>query len=615
MVQVQRKYFRLAESPDGPLVVILHGMSQSPEAMASVRSAVIEALPGASTYVPRMPYASKLSRRAPELIAADLLDEIDVLMGEYGFSELVLVGHSMSSLIARKVAVLIHGEIAGTPFEPGLERHCQPKYWADRLTRLILLAGISRGWTSNAAQNWLTSAVWGAAALFGDVMFAGGFTILGIRLGAPFVVQTRLQWLALMKDDRARHIVTAQLLGSIDDMVAPDDTVDSAVDLSNKSFVLIDLPATDHRQAVDMRADDGAAAERRRRFKAALSQSPEHLRRTGIAVPALLASNGAPPRVDEKITDVVFVIHGIRDKGFWTQKVARKVMEEAERSNRKLGPGQPKRKVRSMTLSYGYLAMGPFILPWVRRDKVRWLMDRYADCRALYPNAEFSYVGHSNGTYLAARALEDYPAARFRRIVFAGSVVRRDYDWRGRIAGARRQVEEVMNYVASADLVVAIFPNGFSHIRVMDLGGAGHCGFDDLPRSHGKRVSRVPIGPSTSYQIDYVSGGHSAGIKESQWDEIAQFVVNGEAPDDANPDFVAKQARWAIGAGSLPPLFLILLAALLLPFLGLLFYGVAWAAGHLLAYVPLLRGASDILGMILAAFVIFSLLKVVLTRL
>ena len=56
-------------------------------------------------------------------------------------------------------------------------------------------------------------------------------------------------------------------------------------------------------------------------------------------------------------------------------------------------------------------------------------MDRYAEARARYPRAELDYVGHSNGTYLAAKALHDYPAAHFKHIVFAGSVVRRDYDW------------------------------------------------------------------------------------------------------------------------------------------------------------------------------------------
>src|SRR3974390_289676 len=88
-----------------------------------------------------------------------------------------------------------------------------------------------------------------------------------------------------------------------------------------------------------------------------------------------------------------------------------------------------KRVIRTFTGTYGYFAIFPFIAPWVRHWKTGWLMDQCVLMRALYPKAEFSYVGHSNGTYLLARALLHYPAARFHHVVFAGSVVRCDYPW------------------------------------------------------------------------------------------------------------------------------------------------------------------------------------------
>lgn len=578
--------------------------------MASVCSAVREAFPGCATYVPCMPYASRFCRRSPGAIAADLLDEIDVLMSERDYARLVFIGHSMSSLIARKVVVLAHGEHEEAPFESEVKRHAQPKPWAERIDRLILLAGISRGWSTTAAHNWLTGTLWALASLVGDIVFLGNVTILGIRLGAPFVVQTRLQWLELTRR-RQRPIVTVQLLGSRDDTVSPDDTIDFAIDLANRSFVLIDLPNTDHLQAVEMEGDK-AARRRRRRLIAALLSSPEELEEMGYGVPACVATNGAPPVAESDVTDVVFVIHGIRDKGFWTQKIARRVMEEAANDRKE------KRVVRSMTLSYGYLAMLPFVLPWVRRDKVRWLMDRYADCRAFYPNAKFSYVGHSNGTYLAARALRDYPAARFRRIVFAGSVVRSDYDWQSVITGARRQVDEVMNYVASADWVVAIFPNGFSRFRIVDLGGAGHHGFNQLVSvaeecPAGARITSVMIGQRPSHQIDFVSGNHGAGIRESQWDEIARFIVHGTPPSANDRDYVAKQTRWVVRAGSLPPLALLLLALAA----GIFLFGLAYilaSAVELLAPSGLGQEATKVLGWAISALITFLLVRVILTR-
>ena len=86
---------------------------------------------------------------------------------------------------------------------------------------------------------------------------------------------------------------------------------------------------------------------------------------------------------------VVFVIHGIRDKGFWTKKIGRAIKERARDAGIRM---------RSVTSTYGYFALLPFIAPWTRQAKVEWLLDQYVGARALYPNAElFSYVGHSNG--------------------------------------------------------------------------------------------------------------------------------------------------------------------------------------------------------------------------
>src|ERR1700731_231705 len=51
--------------------------------------------------------------------------------------------------------------------------------------------------------------------------------------GATFLVNTRLQWLALMDPDYGPRpdLVTVQLLGTGDDLVSPGDNVDYSVDL------------------------------------------------------------------------------------------------------------------------------------------------------------------------------------------------------------------------------------------------------------------------------------------------------------------------------------------------------------------------------------------------
>jgi pimeloyl-ACP methyl ester carboxylesterase len=576
-VAVQWQYY--SEGPaGGPLILILHGLAKRPADMESVARSAREAIGQASTYVPRLAFANPMSLAAPEAIAADLLDDVDELMTTKGHRQLILVGHSMGSVIARKVAVLAHGETHDAPFEPGLERHCAGKSWAGALSRVVLLAGFARGWRTTSANSWAQSALWATLAFIGDLAVNGRWTALRLRLGSPFMVQTRLQWLAL-PEIRKAHMLVVQLLGSRDDMVAPDDTIDIAVDLPEKGFILGDLPDTDHMAA--MRMDGDAAADaRRERFQAFLTQSADTLIARRYTIPAVVAANGPPPQAEPEVKDVVFVVHGIRDRGFWTQKVARAVMAAAP-------AGDP---VRAMTASYGYLAMGPFVLPWVRREKVRWLMDQYAGSRARYPLARFHYVGHSNGTYLVARALRDYPAARFERVVLAGSVVRCDYDWIDTI-DRRGQVRELMNYVASADWVVAIFSHGFTPFRVFDLGGAGHRGFAHLGPARSPfrqpRVSSVAVGSGTSHQIYYVRGGHGAGIQETQWDEIADFIMNGKAPAAPNADFIGSQTWWVSVCGGIPPLTLLLIVAAVLGLVALA-CGLAFATNVWLGFGTLI---------------------------
>ena len=166
--------------------------------------------------------------------------------------------------------------------------------------------------------------------------------------------------------------------------------------------------------------------------------------------------------------------------------------------------------------------MGPFLLPWMRRAKVEWLLDQYVVAKAFHPAADFAYVGHSNGSYLLAKGLELCPAVRFRRVVFAGSVVQRRYGWRRFLPqvlpspalakAARWQVERMVNYVATADWVVAIFPHGLERLGLQDLGGAGHTGFE---------IETLPSGTACPVtNIKYIEGGHGAALAAKNWNEM-----------------------------------------------------------------------------------------------
>ncbi|MFG1201798.1 hypothetical protein V5F29_05345 [Xanthobacter aminoxidans] len=406
-----------------------------------------------------------------------------------------------------------------------------PVPWREKIRRLVFLAAVNRGWTISSALNTWDSAMWRTASLFNEFIFDGRSTIFQTRRGTPFLVATRLQWMRLMRKVPQAQIPVVQLLGTIDDIVSPEDAVDFAADVESgepndrKLFFMLELPQTGHTDAVDV-ADplNPAARARAEIIRRALNADEAALACDPAAVNRDYLDDTPRPPPDPNIKNVVFVIHGIRDKGFWTNKIARKIREfRADGS------------VLCITRTYGYFPMAPFVFRMFRREKVEWLMDLYAEARAQFPDAKFSYVGHSNGTYLAAAALRDYPDTAFESIVFAGSVVRRDYDWRALARPLEKdkppRVRRMWNFVATADWVVAIFPKGLEPIRLFDLGGAGHDGFASKPDD-------IPF-----YEVRFVRGMHSAGIRESQWDEITDFVLDGEPPQGTNPDYANTQCQ------------------------------------------------------------------------
>ena len=152
-------------------------------------------------------------------------------------------------------------------------------------------------------------------------------------------------------------------------------------------------------------------------------------------------------------------------------------------------------------------------------------------------------MGHSNGTYLAAQALNDYIAAKFAHVVFAGSVVRCDYDWHRLIEPAKHnsarlpQVAKVLNYVATRDWVVAIFPKGVQPLKFFNLGSAGHDGFDQA----------CTTGPV--HEVRYIIGEHGAGHEEPHWKHIARFIVSGNLAPEVCPPLSDRQSRVLTWAG------------------------------------------------------------------
>ena len=522
----------LPEQPDSDgrhsvLVVLLHAYRHMPDSLACVEDAVRESMPHAHVIKPPLPLQTWSMEDLNE-VSAGVVTLIDQQVEHRaaaqlpGFEKIVLVGHSTGSMIARKVYVIACGETKEAPFEhrdqSGDETLHAGRDWADRVDRIIQLSGMNGGWSVSHNMGMRRALEFTLGSVAGHLILSvtgRELAIFQIRRGATFLSGLRLQWLAMKRQrDRlgAKTAMVVQLLGTVDDLVSPEDNIDL---VSGGEFLYLDVPFTGHLNVIEMGLSEATKtrsepeAGRRTKFQVALAGHPDAIREQGVEpfdYEAIDREKG------EDFTDVIFVMHGIRDAGFWTHKIARRVQAVGRMC-------KPEQKYATETSTYGYFPMLSFLLPWRRREKVAWLMDRYARAKSIYPMARFSFLGHSNGTYLLARALRDNPACRFERVVFAGSVVRKDYDWEQ--AKRRGQVGAILNYVATNDKVVACFPAALEQLGWQDLGSAGHNGFVQAKSASGN----LPFS-----EVRFVEGGHSAALSEELWDGIAQFICKGTPP-------------------------------------------------------------------------------------
>lgn len=505
-----------AETAKSELVVVLHGILQSSRRIDGLVEAITEHCPQADVWVPLLPYHSVLAVIRPETLVDRLHEDLDRIWRKGAYRSLRIVGHSLGGLFGR--ALMLSGRDAlrqraeeGRPWTEG-----GGWYWADTdqdSDRLVLLAAINRGVGITRHMGPLkvlvTALGFGLAGLMRFFFLQS--TLMGAARGARFLTRMRLRWLE--EDHRFPLPLAVQLLGSVDDLVSPDDKIDS---VTGANFRYIDVDSTGHMSIIDMgekaKLRDGEELtdeqkHRREVLGHALTYSPAQLEAEEIRPWQLASAEPADLERWNQVKHVVFVVHGIRDEGHWTDKIARRVWKRA---------GRPQDgSLEKVVDSYGYFGMGPFLLPWVRWKKVAWLLERYLEARAKYPTAKLSYIGHSHGTYVLAKALETYKECCFHNVVFAGSVVRENYNWEKLIP---HQVHQVVNVVATSDWAVAFFPRLFDLYNLQDLGGAGHNGFSQAKED----------GPV--FTVRYAIGAHGAGIEEGVWNAIADFVLDGGPP-------------------------------------------------------------------------------------
>jgi hypothetical protein len=295
--------------------------------------------------------------------------------------------------------------------------------------------------------------------------------------GSTAIMNLRIRWIRFFAAAGPKPTVV-QLLGTGDRWVDRDDSLD--IEQFPNAWQ-DDVPGASHTD---------------------LHQVPEG---DELRYPVLRQSilRAKPPNVPERKwqrqNPVVIVLHGIRaNNETWTGAVRKHIEDRA-------------RNALVVTPTYGYFPMLDFALPWLRARKARALQAQYNEELVRNPRARFSFVGHSNGTYMLGRSLVDLAGMRFHRIALAASVLPRDYRWD--MCFNREQVRHVTNHRAARDVPVGIVCNLLRSLGMRDVGTAGY---------HGFLGGRQEI-----KEVYYYDGGHSEPVEPDNVEPIAEYALTG----------------------------------------------------------------------------------------
>lgn len=526
------------------LFFLYHSYNGHPSNFDSIDKLIKQHFPNSEVY---RPVVLKGLFSAPKLIdlVEDLLNQVDEEYEQFKMHniKIIFIGHSLGALLARKVYIYACGTNPETPLEKAL----QPREWASKVDRVILFAGMNNGWKLNYQVNF-KYATQLRLGLFIMLFFSVKRTplILKFRRNGEAITRLKLESIAMQKNVPHKGVGNApiiQLLGTIDDLVSPDDNIDL---VSGKNFIYLEMPYSGHVDVIDLTNNkkvkfNNESCEigeiRSKILLKALKNIDKELKPESIEISKEFEIIPNP-----LVTDVVFIVHGIRDKGYWTKKIGQRILKESRKQNLN------GKCFEIETTSYGYFPMLNFLLPSIRRSKVEWLMEQYAKNSVMYPNAEFSFIGHSNGTYILSKALKEYPLCRFKHVFFAGSVVNHYYDWKKMIQD--RKVNHIYNIVASQDYVVGIFPNALRFLRFTALGAAGYVGF----KPHSTSIKGIS-------QFISIKGGHGEAISETYWDHITHFILTGNIKNDLIND--SDESKYKIN-GLLAFLIILILVLLLI---------------------------------------------------
>jgi hypothetical protein len=318
------------------------------------------------------------------------------------------------------------------------------------------------------------------------------------------------------------------------------------------------------------------------------SNSEDH----GVTRETIFIRHLAQPRS----VDWLVAIHGMNTSGAW---------QEAFTWNFSTTWG---RSVPVAVYKYGIVIAG-VIMAGRRRKLQRDLHTKLValrdQARAQGLDGNPDVIAHSFGTWLFGHLLKDEltrdPADRLRfgRVIFAGCILRPDFDWKAiKEAGL---VQNVLNHYGTADCVVPL-----AHAVIKDSGPSGRRGFD------GDKVVNIQaagFGHSDLFSIEkYVASGITclASSYQRYWRPFLTLPDHelSNLPDRMDPQIPWQQFPWPTRGTIFPFLALPLVLAIMSLFVA----GVGrylWDWREILLNVAKITGTS--LGLILISIAITCL--------
>lgn len=122
-------------------------------------------------------------------------------------------------------------------------------------------------------------------------------------------------------------------------------------------------------------------------------------------------------------------------------------------------------------LDYGSFSAVKLLCKRARDRKVKWLRETLEGIPEFQLRKRLSIIAHSFGTYLVGQLLETYPMFKFDKVIFAGSIVDRNYNWDTKLTS--RQVNWLRNDYGRLDPWPCVASK-----MISGAGNSGGVGFD-----------------------------------------------------------------------------------------------------------------------------------------